>query len=125
VVRQFGWVCLVVFGGIGLFQMLNESRPVLGGVLVSIGIGCAILGAVAPRIFRWCYTGAMLVAFPIGFIVAQVVLAILFFVVFLCVGLFLRVRGVDLMLRRRRSKGATYWTPKPMPTDPRRYLRQY
>lgn len=127
VVRQFGVVCLVVFGGLGLFQALARSRPVLGWSLVGFGAACLVLGLLAPRLLRWVYTGAMLVAFPIGFVVSQLMLAVLFFLVFTPMGAGLRMRGWDAMLRRRKPASPTegYWEPKPQPTDPRRYLRQY
>lgn len=125
VVRQFGVVCLIVFGAGGLFLALARSRPGLGWSLVALGLACVVLGFAAPRLFRWVFTGSMLVAFPIGFVVSQVILGFLFFVVFLGVGLALRLRGADLMLLRRRPADASYWDIKPMPSDPRRYLRQY
>jgi len=125
VVRQFGWVCLVLFGAIGLLQVLHKGRPALGWSLVAFAVLCLVLSLTVPRIFRWFFTGAMLVAFPIGFVVSQVMLAILFFGVFLVLGLLLRARRWDAMLRRRKPPGASDWEAKPMPTEVRRYLRQY
>ncbi len=125
VVRQFGVVCLVVFGALGLFLAWKKGRTDLGYGLAGFGVFCAIFGAVAPGLFRWFYTGSMLLAFPIGFAVSQVMLVFLFFVVFLMVGAFLRLKGWDAMLRRRKPAGASYWQDKPTPTDPKRYLRQY
>ena len=125
VVRQFGVVCLAVFGGLGLYQALWKSHPVLGWGLFGFGIACWILGQVAPRQFRWFYTGLMLLAFPIGFVVSMVMLAILFFVVFFGVGTLLRLKGWDAMGRRRKPAGQSYWMDKLQPDDPARYLRQY
>lgn len=127
VVRQFGVVCLVVFGSLGLLQMLARSRPVLGGILLGFGVLCAVLGLVAPAVLRRVYTGAMLLAFPIGFVVSQLMLGVLFFLVFTPLGGLLRLRGWDPMLRRRPAPApkAGYWEPKSQPADPRRYLRQY
>ena len=125
VVRQFGAVCLLVFGGLGLWQVLGRGRPTPGWTLVAIGVGCLVLGWVAPRLFRWVYTAAMVVAFPIGFVVSQAMLAVLFFSVFLPIGLILRLRGWDAMARRRRPAGVGYWEPKVLPVQPARYLRQY
>ncbi len=125
VVRQFGVVCLVVFGVLGLVLALAKGRTTLGYSLVGLGVFCAVFGAVAPGVFRWFNTGSMLLAFPLGFVVSQVMLVFLFFVVFLFVGAFLRLKGWDAMLRQRKPAGATYWQDKPAPTDPKRYLRQY
>jgi hypothetical protein len=125
VVRQFGFVCLGVFGGIGLYQSLARGRPGLGWSLLGLGVVCLVLGLTAPRLFRWFYTGAMVVVFPIGFVVSQVLLAVLFFVAFLGVGLFLRVKRWDAMLRQPKAPGASYWEAKPRPGEASRYLRQY
>ncbi len=126
VVQQFGILCLLVFGVSGLFLALGKGRTGLGYGLVGFGVFCAILGAVAPGIFRWFFTGSMLLAFPIGFVVSQVMLVFLFFVVFLAVGAFLRLTGRDAMVRKRQpAGGGGYWQDKPTPSDPKRYLRQY
>lgn len=125
VVRQFGLVCLLVFGALGLYLALLKGRTGLGSALVGLGVACAVLGALAPGLFRWVFTGSMLLAFPIGFVVSQVMLVFLFFVVFLAVGAFLRLKGWDAMLRQRKPAGSSYWQDKTTPTDPKRYLRQY
>jgi hypothetical protein len=124
-VRQFGGLCLLILGGAGLYQALARSRPELGYTLLGIGIVCALAGLLAPGAFRWVFTGAMIVAFPIGFVVSQIFLSFLFFVVFLAVGLFLRARGWDAMLLKPKPSGASYWEAKTPPASADRYLRQY
>jgi len=125
VVRQFGVVCLVVLAGAGLYLALARGRTVTGYSLIGLGVLSAVLGLAAPGLFRWVFTGAMMVAFPIGFVVSQVMLAFLFFGVFLVVGAFLRLRGWDGLHLRRRPAGASYWDDKQPPPDPGRYLKQY
>ncbi len=127
VVRQFAGICCAVLVLVGVLQIFRHGRTGLGTALIAAGVVCLVLGWAVPNLFRWVFTLAMLVAFPIGFVVSQVMLAFLFFVVFLGVGLFLRVRGWDAMVRKRQPREAArgYWEPKPMPADPRRYLRQY
>ncbi|MBL9126649.1 MAG: hypothetical protein JNL97_03325 [Verrucomicrobiales bacterium] len=125
VVRQFGFVCLAVLGIAGLVFALKHGRTTLGYGLIGCGVVCALLGSVAPSLFRWVFTGSMLLAFPIGFVVSQVMLVFLFFVVFLAVGVFLRLRGWDVMVKQRKPAGTSYWQDKTTPTDPKRYLRQY
>ncbi len=125
VVRQFGVVCLVVFGGLGLFLALGKGKTGLGWGLAGFGVVCLVTGLALPALFRWFYTGMMLLAFPIGFMVSMLMLTLLFFVVFLGVGLVMRLRGWDAMARRRRPAGESYWQTKVQPQDPVRYLRQY
>lgn len=125
VVRQFAVLCFVIFGAFGLFQALGRAKPILGWSCVAFALLSLVLGLTAPRLFRWVFTLSMLIAFPIGFVVSQVMLAVLFFVVFLGVGLALRASGRDAMLRHRKPAGQSYWETKAMPADARRYLRQY
>lgn len=125
VVRQFAVLCLVIFGALGLFQILARARPILGGACLAFAVLSLVLGMTAPNLFRWVFTGSMLLAFPIGFVVSQVMLAVLFFVVFLAIGLLIRAGGSDPLGRRRKPPGESYWSPKPMPADAGRYLRQY
>lgn len=125
VVRQFGVLVCLGLAGAGLHQWLARGQAGLGGGLVGLGLACLALGWLAPGVFRWAFTGSMVLVFPIGFVVSQVILALMFFGVFLPIGLLLRLRGWDAMLRHRKPAGESYWEPKPVPRDPRRYLRQY
>ena len=67
----------------------------------------------------------MVLVFPVGFVVSQLVLVVLFFLVFLPIGFLLRFRGWDPMLYRVRKSGDTFWEVKSISQDVRRYLRQY
>lgn len=125
VVRQFGVVCFVVFGGLGLYRALKLGHAASGWGLAGFGLVCLVLGLAAPGLFRWFFTASMVVAFPIGFVVSQVMLALLFFGAFFGVGLFLRWTGKDPLGLRRKAAGSSYWEPKTLPTDPARYLKQY
>jgi hypothetical protein len=66
----------------------------------------------------------MIAAFPIGWTVSRVMLAVLFYGVFTPVAIVFRVIGRDLLGLRHRGSVETYWTVKPGVTDPRDYFRQ-
>jgi hypothetical protein len=66
----------------------------------------------------------MIVAFPIGWLVSHVMLAVLYFVLFLPLGLMFRLLGRDALSLRKPSV-ETYWTEKQQPEDVVRYFRQY
>jgi hypothetical protein len=59
---------------------------VLGIVAVLVGV----TGLIAPAMVRPVYTGWMIVAFPIGWTVSKVALGLMFFLVFMPVGLVFR-----------------------------------
>lgn len=129
VLRQFAalWVAVPLLAV--LYVTLRQGgppadRPWLWG-LAGGAVAFGTLGLIRPGLLRWPFTAGMLLAFPIGFVVSHLVLAFVFYVVFLAVGLGLRLRGRDAMVRHRRAAGASYWEPKPQPRDPASYLRQY
>ena len=67
----------------------------------------------------------MVLAFPIGWTVSQVMLALMFFGLFMPFGLVFRLIGRDPLQRTRRSDRKSYWEPKPIPTDLKRYFKQF
>ncbi len=121
VLRQFAAVLVILGGWLVFVAKGPDAARIAGLVLLVTGVA----GVAWPRLVRWVFTGAMVVAFPIGFIVSALVLVIMFFGVFLPVGAGLRARGWDPMVRRRRADASSYWSPKRAPSDLRRYLRQY
>ena len=124
--RQFGAILALVAIGSGITQLLRHGRPVLGVTLLGIGLVAGLLSLWRPTALRIVFTTAMVCAFPIGFVVSQILLALMFWLVFLPIGLCLKLTGRDpLALKRPTATSRTFWEPKSTPTDLRRYLRQY
>ncbi len=84
-----------------------------------------LLGWLAPRVVRPFYIAAMLAAFPIGWVVSWLTLGLVYYGVFTPLALGFRLAGRDVLGRRKPRATDSYWTPKPAPDDPGRYLRQY
>src|SRR5262245_36510128 len=83
-----------------------------------------LVGLVMPRALRPLYVGWMVAAFPIGWAISKVVLAVVFIVVFVPIGLVFRMFGRDaLRLHKPASQGL--WSEQAPVTDPARYFRQY
>jgi hypothetical protein len=123
--RQFAGLWLVAFGATAAWQGLARGRPALAIVLVMLALAVGLLGLLRPRAVRPIYVGWMVLAFPIGWAVSQAVLALIFFGIFTPVGLIFRLIGRDALARARRPEQASYWTPKPAPSGPRSYFRQF
>jgi len=64
-------------------------------------------------------------AFPIGWVISQIMLLLMFYVVLTPVAWIFRLRGRDMLQRKPAPARASYWVPKESPTDLRRYFRQY
>jgi hypothetical protein len=125
VLRQFAAAWLVFFLAWAAVQWLKRGHPTAALVLGAIAIVVGGLGLLLPQTIRWIYTGCMIVAFPIGWVVSLVMLAVMFYGVITPVALFFRLRGRDLLHRAPPRGTTSFWTPKTLPLDVRRYFRQY
>jgi Saxitoxin biosynthesis operon protein SxtJ len=123
--RQFAWLWLAFFGGMALWQALVKAHMALGLTLAALALFVGSLGLARPETVRFIYVGWMVLAFPIGWTVSQVMLAVMFFGLFTPFGLVFRLIGRDPLKRTRRSDAKSYWQPKPTPTDLKRYFEQF
>lgn len=123
--RQFAAGWLVFFAALGAWQAWGHGRPTLGAALAAQGVLLGALGLARPGLLRPLFVTATVLAFPIGWVVSQLMLLLMYYAVMTPVGLLLRLRGRDALGRRKGSPGESYWKPKPVVTDVRRYFRQY
>jgi hypothetical protein len=125
--RQFAAACILFLGGLGAWKLYRHG-PVAGAyVWMILGIAVGALGLVAPKRIRLLYVGAMFVAFPIGWVVSHVLLAVLYGMVMTPIGLLLRALRRDRLRIERPQPEAyeTYWITRPESQAPDRYLRQF
>jgi len=123
--RQFAGLWLVFFGGMALWQALVRGHAGLASILALLALTIGPLGLTRPEWMRWIYVGWMVLAFPIGWMVSQVMLAVMFYGLFVPIGLIFRLLGRDPLHRARRAELKSYWAPKPAPADLRRYFKQF
>jgi hypothetical protein len=121
--RQFAAMCVAVFGCLAAYETLRNgvtTRCLIWNVLALVGV----VGLIRPQTLRLIFVASMIVAWPMGWLVSHVILAVLYFGMFTPVAVVFRLLGRDaLALRRPQRK--SYWTAKPTPRDVRRYFRQY
>ncbi|MEZ5293100.1 MAG: SxtJ family membrane protein [Vicinamibacterales bacterium] len=122
--RQFGLLSLVVFGGMAAWRALTGHVTTGTWVLGGVGGVLGLVGLVRPGWLGPVFTAWMAVAFPIGWVVSRVVLAVLYYLVFTPVAVVFRLMHRDALGRRRRTT-ASYWLPKPQPTDSTQYFKQF
>jgi hypothetical protein len=123
--RQFAGLWMVVFGGVALWQALARGRGSLGLSIGALAMVVGLAGLTRPEWIRLIYVGWMVLAFPIGWTVSQVILLILYFGLFTPIALVFRLIGRDPLHRARRADLASYWSPKPAPADVRSYFKQF
>jgi len=120
----FGLLCLGFFGLIGL-SALHKTHSLHSAVVIwsVAAVGVAIYYAVPP-LRRPIYLGWMYAAYPIGWVISHVLLAVAFFSVFAPIGILMRVISRDPLARKFDRSASTYWMPHDPGTDPDRYFRQ-
>jgi hypothetical protein len=123
--RQFAGLWLVFFGGIAIWQAVVRERTGVAMVLALFALTIGSLGLARPDWIRRIYVGWIILAFPIGWTVSQVMLAVIFFGLFTPIGLLFRLLGRDPLHRIRQPESESYWVSKPTPTDVRRYFKQF
>ena len=123
--RQFAGLWLVFFGGLALWQGLVRGQTGLATLCAVLALTIGPLGLIRPGWIRPIYVGWMILAFPIGWTVSQVMLALMFYGLFMPIGLLFRLLGRDPLHRARRPGVESYWTPKPAPAGPKSYFRQF
>ena len=124
VLRQFAAAWLIFFGALAIRQGLVRGHMTPGIVLGGVALVGAI-GLARPAAIRWLFVGATVAAFPIGWTVTQVVLAVMFYWVLTPLALIFRWRRRDALQLRRRSRSASFWTGRGDPPEPGRYLKQF
>ena len=90
-----------------------------------LAVAMRLLGFVKPSWLRPMFVGMSLVAWPIGWAMSHLALAIVYYGVFTPIALFFRLIGRDPLNRRFDRSAKTYWEPHRPNRGMKRYLRQY
>ena len=124
--NQFGLIWLgflMFFGAVAWFRL--DSPRLAVGLWVAAAVVPAI-GWLAPWFMRLVFLGMSYAAWPIGFVVSHVVLAMVYYLVMTPIGLAMRVFGYDPMTRRGDLAKKSYWVERDSGTrGPDSYFRQF
>jgi hypothetical protein len=123
--RQFAAAWLVFFLVVGAQQYFRRGHHEIGLALGVMAVVFGVLGLAKPLAVRWLFVTWMVLAFPIGWLVSQVMLLLMFYLLLTPVALLFRIRGRDPLARKPAPNRASFWEPKKMPDDVRSYFRQY
>lgn len=119
--RNFGLVIGAVFGVIALWPLLhgNGIRPIwLGAAALMAG-----LGLFAPKLLAWPNKLWFRFGLLLGAIVAPIVMALVYVIVFLPIGMILRLKRADLLRLKADPGAASYWIERE--TKPQSMTRQF
>jgi hypothetical protein len=123
--RQFAALWLAWGAGLAAWLGLVHQESALALLLALLGLAIGGGGLVKPALVRWLYVGAMVLAFPIGWTVSLLVLAVLYYGILTPLALCFRLGGRDVLRLRRPPTATSYWNVRPAVTDLRGYYRQF
>ena len=122
--RKFGLMVGGVFVLLGVLFLLRH-RPTYP-YFVGVGAALIIFGAVWPRALKYIYIAWMALAFTLGFVMSNVLLVLLFFLLITPLGLLARLFQKDFLARKWNQGAASYWIQIPRETKTAEsYERQF
>ena len=123
VLRQFAGAWLALFLTLAL-RALVHGHHTASGVFAAVAL-IGLAGLLKPPAVRWLFIGATVAAFPIGWLVTQLMLAIMFYLVLTPVALVFRWRGRDELRLRSRPAPSSFWVERGEPPKAEKYLKQF
>jgi len=124
-IRKFAVTMFVAFGIIGgLLWWWDRPNGAHGfwiaaGAMLVLGLPVPILLWPVERAWYWF-------AFGLGWLNMRILLSVVFYVMFVPVGLFMKLIGRDVLHRTLDRSADTYWqTRERQDPDPESYERQY
>lgn len=109
--RSFGLTVGGIFAIIGLWPAVFRGADPRWWALVLTGL-LGIPALLFPRILGPAYRGWMAIGQVLGWINTRIILGVLFYTLFLLMGLLLRLMGKDPMHRKLDPSAKTYRVPR-------------
>ena len=124
--NQFGFIWLGFIALFGVIAYFKFDSPGVARGLWAAAVMVPILGWLVPAFMRLVWLGMSYLAWPIGFVVSHVVLAVVYYLVLTPIGLLTRLFGYDSMKKKFDREAASYWIERSVAaSDAKRYFRQF
>jgi hypothetical protein len=121
----FGLIFLAFFALVGALVWFKFGRrEIARWIWAGAGTVTLVYYAVPP-FRRLLYLAWMYAAYPIGWLMSHLVLGIVFYLVFMPIGLIMRLVGRDPLQRRFLENEKSYWREHDPHQKPERYFRQF
>ena len=126
--RELRWFAglLIVFCGIVAWTVSRGREDLTLPIAIAVtGAVLGVTGLALPGFIRYVYVAWMVAVSPIAFVVSNLIVAVVFYLVVAPIGFAMKVVGRDALHLERKCDARSYWVEKKMPKDARRYFRQY
>lgn len=122
---QFAEAWMFFLGMVVAPLELHRGRPTSAAISWGLAVLGRLIGMVRPGLLRWPYLALALLTWPIGWLVGNVLLALVYYLVVTPIGLALRLRGYDPLGRSFDRAAESYWEPYNPDRGLDRYLKQF
>jgi hypothetical protein len=122
--KKFGYMMGSVLSGLGLWQLWGRGRPV-GGVLIGLGLLFFLIALLKPHLLKIVYGPWMRLGHVLGWVNTRILLLAMYFLVFVPVGLLLKIMRKDALHQRLLKEQASYWMKRPATSQTSGYEKQY
>lgn len=119
--RQFGGLCLVALPLVG--WLWSASSTVIM-ILVAFGVVVALASWLYPRAVQPLFVGLMLITTPIGMIIGELAMVLIYVAVLLPIGILFRIVARDRLQLKLDRQATSYWQAKRKPESVASYYRQ-
>jgi len=123
--RSFAWISVAVFGsiaGLAFWKTGLDWRSYGAGAIAAYSLICAVA---TPSFIRPLYIGLTLLAFPIGWVVSNVVMTLLYYCLFFPIGLLKNLFSKDSMRRPFNDSSESFWNDCRKPKSLKDYYNQF
>ena len=125
--RIFSLLLWLFLLGISLLWWNQAPQAAGSRILLAVATALLLLWLLLPELLRPVYLAWMVLAFPIGWLISHLLMAMTFYLVVTPIGLIMRLCGYDPMRRRFDRAADSYWQQheKSGPSNDDRYFQQY
>jgi len=105
--RKFGITMGIAFLAITFLILIRHKHSVLPTAVLSAGF--FVLGFISPNLLKPIYIFWMGIAFVLGWINTRIILAVIFYLIFVPTGLIMKLLGKDLLDTKIDKNKDSYW----------------
>lgn len=119
--RQFSAIAMFAMPLVGwLWGATGTTLAAIAGV----GVLLAVVGFVVPKLIQPLFVALMVIATPVGLVIGELSMILIFFGMFLPLGLVFRLMGRDALNLKIDRNATSYWHAKKQPENVASYYRQ-
>ncbi len=119
--RQFGVICAGALPLMVWVWTRSQMATALGAI---VGFCVTLTGLVTPRLLKPVFVGLIFVTMPLGLVVGELILLLIFFCVFLPMAVVFKIMGRDALQRKLTPDVASFWQRRVPPSSVRKYYHQ-